>query len=107
VRLLLDTHVLLWWINDDPRLSSRSRGLISGAHNTVAVSVATIWEIAIKAGLGQLEAPPDLRGYLQRQLARNRFELRPVLFEHAICRPATAIRLIACSSRRAGSSAWL
>ena len=84
MRLLLDTHVLLWWIDDDPRLSSRSRALISAADNTVAVSVATVWEIAIKAGLGQLEAPPDLRGYLQAQLARNRFELLPVLFEHAV-----------------------
>jgi PIN domain nuclease of toxin-antitoxin system len=84
VRLLLDTHVLLWWIDADPRVSDRSHALISDPGNTVSVSVASVWEIAIKAGMGQLEVPPDLRGYLRRQLARNEFELLPVLFEHAV-----------------------
>lgn len=83
MRLLLDTHVLLWWIDGDPRISARSHALISDADNIVSVSVASVWEIAIKAGLGQLEVPPDLRGYLRRQLVRNEFELLPVLFEHA------------------------
>jgi PIN domain nuclease of toxin-antitoxin system len=81
--LLLDTHVFLWWIDDDPRMSRRSRSLISHA-DKILVSVASVWEIAIKAGLGQLEVPPDLRRYLVRQLARNEFELLPVLFEHAV-----------------------
>jgi PIN domain nuclease of toxin-antitoxin system len=81
--LLLDTHVLLWWIDDDPRMSGPSRSLISHA-DTVLVSVASVWEIAIKAGLGRLEVPPNLRRYLLRQLARNEFELLPVLFEHAV-----------------------
>ena len=79
MRLLLDTHVVLWWIDDDPRMSDRSRSLISHA-DTVLVSVASVWEIAIKAGLAQLEVPPNLRRYLLRQLARNEFELLPVLF---------------------------
>ena len=83
MRLLLDTHVLLWWIDDAPRLSGRSRSLISHA-DTVLVSVASIWEIAVKAGLGKLEVRPNLRRYLLRQLARNEFELLPVLFEHAV-----------------------
>jgi PIN domain nuclease of toxin-antitoxin system len=83
VRLLLDTHVLLWWIDGDPRISSRSRELISG-DNAVAVSVVSIWEIAIKASLGRLAVPRDLRTYLRRQLARNQFELLPVLLEHAV-----------------------
>ena len=84
MRLLLDTHVLLWWIEGDPRISDRSHALISDAGNTVSVSVASVWEIAIKAGLGQLEVPSNLHGYLRRQLARNEFKLLPVLFEHAV-----------------------
>ena len=48
------------------------------------MSVASVWEIAIKAGLGQLQVPPGLRGYLRRQLVCNEFELLPVLFEHAV-----------------------
>jgi PIN domain nuclease of toxin-antitoxin system len=83
VRLLLDTHILLWWIDDDPRMSDRARALISHA-DTVMLSVASVWEIAIKAGLGQLEVPPDLARYLRQQLARNEFELLPVLCEHAV-----------------------
>jgi PIN domain nuclease of toxin-antitoxin system len=84
MRLLLDTHVLLWWIDGDPRISKRSHALISDAENAVSVGVASVWEIAIKAGLGQLKVPPDLQGYLRRQLARNEFALLPVLFEHAV-----------------------
>lgn len=74
---------LLWWIDDDPRMSDRARALISHA-DTVVLSVASVWEIAIRAGLGQLEVPPDLARYLRQQLARNEFELLPVLFEHAV-----------------------
>jgi PIN domain nuclease of toxin-antitoxin system len=84
VRLLIDTHVLLWWLDNDPRLSARSRTLIGAGENAVVVSVVSIWEIAIKAGLGQLEVPPDLRSYLQGQIARNRFVLLPVLLAHAV-----------------------
>jgi PIN domain nuclease of toxin-antitoxin system len=84
VRLLLDTHVLLWWLDDDPRMSVRSRTLIGRGDNAVVVSIVSIWEIAIKAGLGRLEVPTDLRGYLQGQIARNQFELLPVLLEHAV-----------------------
>lgn len=84
MRLLLDTHVLMWWIDDDPHLSAQSRALIGHSDNDVVVSVVSVWEIAIKAGLGRLDVPPDLQGYLRRQLARNQFELLPVLFEHAV-----------------------
>ena len=55
--LLLDTHVLLWWLADDPRLGPEARKLI--ARETVSVSTASLWEIAIKSGLGKLQA--DIR----------------------------------------------
>jgi PIN domain nuclease of toxin-antitoxin system len=64
-------------------MSDRARALISHA-DTVLLSVASVWGIAIKAGLGQLEVPPDLQRYLRQQLACNEFELLPVLFEHAV-----------------------
>jgi PIN domain nuclease of toxin-antitoxin system len=60
VRLLLDTHVLLWWLADDPALSSPARDAIADGGNLVAVSAATAWEIAIKRALGKLRAPEDL-----------------------------------------------
>jgi len=60
VRLLLDTHVLLWWLADDARLSRRHRELISQGENRVSVSSVSITEISIKASLGRLEAPDGI-----------------------------------------------
>jgi PIN domain nuclease of toxin-antitoxin system len=57
VRLLLDTHTLLWWRDDSPRLSSRARSEIADATNEILVSVATLWEISIKRMLGKLSFP--------------------------------------------------
>lgn len=57
MRLLLDTHVALWAITDDPRLSSVARGLIADPANTVVVSAASIWEIAIKRALARGDMP--------------------------------------------------
>jgi PIN domain nuclease of toxin-antitoxin system len=59
MRLLLDTHVVLWWIEDDPRLSSDVAALLRSEPD-VFVSSASIWEIAIKQVLGKLEGPGDL-----------------------------------------------
>ena len=60
MRLLLDTHVLLWWLADDPRLSTQAREAIADGTNVVAVSAATAWEVAIKRTTGKLKAPDDL-----------------------------------------------
>ena len=60
MRLLLDTHVLLWWLADDPRLDVDHRALITDASNSVFISAMTIAEIAIKTSLGKLDAPTDL-----------------------------------------------
>ncbi len=84
MRVLLDTHVLLWWLQDDPRISARVRDLIADDESDVLVSVATIWEIAIKAGLGQLELPSDLQGFLRQELTDNAFSCLSVTFEHAV-----------------------
>jgi PIN domain nuclease of toxin-antitoxin system len=59
-RLLVDTHVLLWWLGDDPALSDRARDAIAGPTTQPLVSAASVWEIAIKRSLGKLEAPDDL-----------------------------------------------
>jgi PIN domain nuclease of toxin-antitoxin system len=54
MKLLLDTHILLWWLRDDPRLGPGARALIAAAENDVVVSVASLWEIGIKARIGKL-----------------------------------------------------
>ncbi len=53
MKVLLDTHALLWWVTDDPRLSSAARNAILDAD--VAVSVVSLWEIEIKRGLGRID----------------------------------------------------
>lgn len=60
MKLLLDTHILLWWLADDRRLSADHRALIADASNLVLISAMTVAEIAIKASLGKLDAPDDL-----------------------------------------------
>lgn len=56
MRLLLDTHALLWWLDDDPRLGVRARALVEDPANDVLVSVASLWEIVVKARVGELDA---------------------------------------------------
>jgi PIN domain nuclease of toxin-antitoxin system len=58
--LLLDTHILLWWLSDDPLLPAAARAAIAPPENEVNVSAATAWEIAIKKAAGRLDAPDDL-----------------------------------------------
>ena len=58
--LLLDTHALIWALEDSPRLSATARAAIADGKNQVLVSVASGWEIAIKRALGRLDTPDDL-----------------------------------------------
>ena len=60
MNLLLDTHILLWWLADDSSLSSEARTIISSTKNFAFVSTASIWEISIKKSLGKLKVPEDL-----------------------------------------------
>ena len=69
MNLLLDTHVLLWWLDDNPALSKRARDRIADGTNEVYISAATVWEIIIKRSLRKLIIPDDfakkLRGFGQ------------------------------------------
>lgn len=56
MRFLLDTHALLWWLNDDDRLGGHMRGLIADPENDVLVSVVSLWEITVKLRIGKLDA---------------------------------------------------
>jgi PIN domain nuclease of toxin-antitoxin system len=64
VRVLLDTHVLLWALGEPKRLGARARARLVDPSTTIAVSVATAWEIAIKAGLGKLRLPGSVEAWL-------------------------------------------
>jgi PIN domain nuclease of toxin-antitoxin system len=59
VKLLLDTHALLWWLADDARLSAPARALIADPANDVLVSAVSLWEIVVKTRIGKLQASLD------------------------------------------------
>ena len=82
MRLLLDTHVVLWALTDDPRLSQRARALIEDPANDVLVSAASVWEIAIKHALGRGDMPISGDQALDwfRQAG---YQLLPIAPEHA------------------------
>ena len=79
MRLLLDTHVFLWWCADDPRLAEPARRAIRSGANPVFLSAASVWEMAIKQALGRLRVPepPSLA------VARLGIAGLPVALEHA------------------------
>jgi PIN domain nuclease of toxin-antitoxin system len=78
--LLLDTHVVLWWLDNPGQLSRQAKKAIQDGRNRVYVSAAVAWEIAIKKSLGKLEAPDDL----EEMIAANRFSPLPVTIPHAL-----------------------
>jgi len=79
MNLLLDTHVLLWWLDDNPTLSKRAKNLISDEKNLIFISAVVVWEIRIKQGLGKLKIPRNFRKVLDEQP----FERLDITLEHA------------------------
>jgi PIN domain nuclease of toxin-antitoxin system len=83
VRLLLDTHLLLWTVGPDERLSSQARRLIGDPENELLFSVASVWEVAIKYGRARDDFQVDPR-LLRRALLDNGYRELAVTGEHAV-----------------------
>jgi PIN domain nuclease of toxin-antitoxin system len=83
VTLLLDAHAFLWFCQDDPLPSTTAKALIEDASNRKLLSVASCWEIAIKAGLGKLKLGEPSATYIPSVFARTGFELLPISLAHA------------------------
>lgn len=79
MRLLLDTHVLLWWLNSPSHLDPAAEAAISDGNNEIFVSAATIWEVAIKRSIGRLTIPMPLTSTMTKA---GLAEL-PVRWDHA------------------------
>lgn len=84
MRLLLDTHALLWWFTDDARLSGAARAAIADESNAILVSAASAWEIATKHRLGKLDEAADAVGRFDELVAADGFEHLPVGHWHAL-----------------------
>ncbi len=83
VKVLLDTHALLWWLAGESKLSRRARNAIQNQETTVLVSAASAWEIAIKARAGKLEAGPLVADFCY-ELKEEGFSELPISADHAI-----------------------
>lgn len=84
MRYLLDTHALLWWMTDDPRLSSRARELIADERNNILISAASAWEIATKHRLGKLPIAATAMPRFNELVEADGFEHLPVTYLHAL-----------------------
>ena len=84
MRLLLDTHALLWWLFDSDDLSASVRAAIAEPENPVVVSSASAWEIATKHRIGKLPEAGDVVQRLPDYLRRGRLDVLPISLEHAL-----------------------
>jgi PIN domain nuclease of toxin-antitoxin system len=82
VRLLLDTHAFLWFLLDDPQLNATAQAVIVDPLNTVEVSPASFWEIAIKIGLQKYTLPEPYQAFMEREIADNDFRILPIEPKH-------------------------
>jgi PIN domain nuclease of toxin-antitoxin system len=88
MRLLLDTHTFLWWIEDASALSRKARTAISDPGNECLLSLASCWEMAIKLSLGKLRLPGAIERFVPEHVAANAFHQLAIDFRH-VARVAT------------------
>lgn len=78
---LLDTHVALWWLSNNRKLTKKMRELISNPQNQMMVSAVSLWEIIIKKSLNKIEVPDNLK----EALVASGFKLLSMTADHALC----------------------
>ena len=81
MRLLLDTHTFLWFIDDHPRLSSNAKSLLE-SDNDLLLSTASLWEIAIKLSIGKLALPQPFEPFVREQLSINAIDILEIDLSH-------------------------
>jgi len=84
LRVLLDTHSFLWSVTADPKLSAPAQRIIAAGSNEPFLSVACVWEIAIKVNIGRLPIPEPLDTFIPEQLRINRIGLLPIELRHTL-----------------------
>lgn len=80
MRVLIDTHAFLWWVDDDKRLSKRARKVI--ASGDCFLSMATAWELAIKVSLGKLALNRRASRFFEEEAVANRFAILGIQLRH-------------------------
>ncbi len=86
MKVLLDTHVFLWWIIDDDRISPKAGEIMRSGDNKLFLSVASGWEIAIKSSLGKIKIPGEkhLAPFIHEQIKENGMSILPIHMSHAL-----------------------
>jgi PIN domain nuclease of toxin-antitoxin system len=80
--MLLDTHAFLWFLLDDPKVSTTARDAIVDPDNDIAISPATYWEIAIKISLNKYTLPEPYEEFIEREIVANQFDILPIVPRH-------------------------
>lgn len=83
MRVLLDTHTLLWFFDGNPRINATVRSLIEDLRNEIFVSIASIWEISIKVSLGKMDVGEPFEAYFTQQIAINKMAVLNISLRHA------------------------
>ncbi|MGC2108682.1 MAG: type II toxin-antitoxin system VapC family toxin [Candidatus Korobacteraceae bacterium] len=84
MKVLFDTHAYLWAVTEDRRLSPAARKIFTAADNDILLSVASLWEILVKAENGKLPFPSPVSPYIRAQLKRTSTAVLPILLPHVL-----------------------
>lgn len=82
MRILLDTHIFLWFVDDNPRLSSRFADLIEDENNIVYLSIASLWEMSIKYNLGKLTLKLNYNEFIESEVVASNINLLNIELAH-------------------------
>ena len=82
MKLLLDTHTFLWFVNDNPKLSNRLKDFIEDTSNVSYLNVASLWEMSIKFNLGRLALDPNYEEFVDREVTTSTIQLLNIKLEH-------------------------
>ena len=82
MRLLLDTHIFIWFVLSPSQLSASALAAIQNPQNRVFLSLVSAWEMSIKSGLGKLHLTQPIEAFVEDQARRNRFEILPITLPH-------------------------
>ena len=82
MRILLDSHVFIWAVTSDPRLTTAQNAYYTGGADELFLSVASIWEMLIKAALGKLTFKAPAAEFIQKEMAKNRIQTLTINFTH-------------------------
>lgn len=82
MRLLLDTHIFIWFVLSPNQLSATALAAIQNPQNRIFLSLVSAWEMSIKSGLGKLNLTQPIEPFVEDQARRNRFEILPITLPH-------------------------